>query len=192
MKDTTKKNETAAWQAIITGVGGQGVLFVNRILAMAAQEQGLKVLVSEVHGMAQRGGSVISHLRAGNYHSPLVPMGQANLLFAMEKIEALRNVPYLAPQGTLVVNAHNMDFLSAEAQKTLQKNKITVFYADADTLAQKSKAPLNILMLAAAAFAGVLPVDESRLKKIAFAIQAGADNQQLWDLGAGLATGSRA
>ncbi len=186
MKNGAKKQDTTSWQAIICGVGGQGVLFINRLLALAAQEQGLMVLVSEVHGMAQRGGSVISHLRAGHFKSPLVPSGHANLLFSLDAGEAVRNIPYLASGGRLVVNAPNVNFLSHDAQKALNRHKIEVFYANADALAQQTKAPVNILMLAAAARAGFLPVSELKLQKLA-AAQGGQAGQTLWKQGAALA-----
>jgi indolepyruvate ferredoxin oxidoreductase beta subunit len=163
-------------------VGGQGVLFINHLLAKAALAAGMEVMVSEVHGMAQRGGSVISHLRIGPFHSPLAPLGSADLLFALEKYEAVRNIPYLRQGGNLAVNARNMNFLSADAQKALLKHKIEVFYGDVDSLALKHKTMVNILLLAAAARSGCLPLGEAKLAGLVR--QLHPEVMPAWELGA--------
>lgn len=90
---------------VIVGVGGQGTLLASRILGTLAGEMGLDVKVSEVHGMAQRGGNVITHVRIGDgVHSPLVEPGGADYLLAFEELEALRALPYLKTGGTLIAN----------------------------------------------------------------------------------------
>lgn len=90
---------------VIAGVGGQGILLTSDILAQVAFEQGYDVKKSEVHGMAQRGGSVISEVRFGKkVYSPLIKKGEADFLLGMEKLEALRFLPYLKPEGILIVN----------------------------------------------------------------------------------------
>ena len=93
-----------AQQIVISGVGGQGVLFITRIIAEAAIAKELAVLASETHGMAQRGGSVISHVKIGAFSSPLIRPGQADLLLALkdENIDAL--VGFLNPAGRAVIN----------------------------------------------------------------------------------------
>ncbi|MDR2069379.1 MAG: indolepyruvate oxidoreductase subunit beta [Spirochaetaceae bacterium] len=92
---------------ILAGVGGQGVLSIAAIIARAALTGGLSVRQSEVHGMAQRGGAVLAHLRIadGRIPSDLVPQGGADLIISMEVLESLRYVPWLAPEGTLVTAA---------------------------------------------------------------------------------------
>ena len=91
---------------VICGVGGQGILLASEVLALAALKAGLDVKKSEVHGMAQRGGSVVSHVRFGSkVYSPLVEEGSAHVLLAFEKAEALRWVHYLHPgKGICIVN----------------------------------------------------------------------------------------
>ncbi|MBN2201131.1 indolepyruvate oxidoreductase subunit beta [bacterium] len=90
---------------LIVGVGGQGVLLASELLSDAALRAGFDVKKSEVHGMAQRGGSVSSHVRiAGQVRSPLIPAGQAEALMAFEQAEALRWVHFLRADGTAVVN----------------------------------------------------------------------------------------
>lgn len=95
------KDET--FNVIICGTGGQGILLASEVLCSAAMLQGYDVKKSEVHGMAQRGGSVSSHVRFGRkVHSPLVEKGAADMILAMEKMEGLRWAPYLAPKGRMV------------------------------------------------------------------------------------------
>jgi indolepyruvate ferredoxin oxidoreductase beta subunit len=87
---------------LITGVGGQGTVFMARIIASAAVNRGFEVLGAETIGMAQRGGSVVSHIRIGTPHSPLIPLKQAGVIIAFEPAEAVRSLPFLAPTGKLL------------------------------------------------------------------------------------------
>ena len=90
---------------VITGVGGQGTLLASRILGALAADNSMDVKVSEVHGMAQRGGNVVTYVRIGDrVHSPLVEYGQADVVLAFEQLEALRALPYLKEGGTIVTN----------------------------------------------------------------------------------------
>jgi indolepyruvate ferredoxin oxidoreductase, beta subunit len=90
---------------LLVGVGGQGVVLASAIIADAILSTGLEVKQSEVHGMAQRGGSVFSHLRFGpTVNSPLVPLGTADVLAGFEWAEALRWLSYLKPDGALVAD----------------------------------------------------------------------------------------
>ena len=89
---------------LFAGVGGQGILTSSRVLALAAVDAGLDVKMSEVHGMAQRGGNVDTHVRIGpEVPSSLIPRGGAHFLVAFEKLEALRYLDYLRPDGTAFV-----------------------------------------------------------------------------------------
>ena len=93
----------------LAGVGGQGTLLASEVLCDAFLQSGFDVKKSEVHGMAQRGGSVTTHLRYGpKVFSPLIEPGKADLLIAFEKIEALRFAHYLRPGGAMVVNAQEI------------------------------------------------------------------------------------
>ncbi|MDI6840497.1 MAG: indolepyruvate oxidoreductase subunit beta [bacterium] len=90
---------------LICGVGGQGILLASDILAKVALNCGFDVKKSEVHGMAQRGGAVVSAVRFGDkVYSPLVGDKEADIILAFEKLEALRRVNYLKPGGTYIVN----------------------------------------------------------------------------------------
>ena len=92
---------------ILSGVGGQGVLSVAAIIAQAAVSEGLQVHQSEVHGMAQRGGAVLAHLRIAKeiIYSDLVPKGGAQIILSMEPLESLRYASWLSPEGALVTSA---------------------------------------------------------------------------------------
>ena len=95
---------------MIVGVGGQGTLLTSRIIGKAALEQGFDVKISEVHGMAQRGGSVVTFVRFGDKVSePVVEEGQADLVIAFERLEALRYAHFLKKDGVLVVNDCRID-----------------------------------------------------------------------------------
>lgn len=92
---------------LMTGVGGQGVLMASEVLALAALAEGLEAKQSEVHGVAQRGGSVVSHVRFGpRVRSPLIRCGEVDFLYAAERLEALRYAHYLKPGGAVIMNDH--------------------------------------------------------------------------------------
>lgn len=90
---------------VLSGLGGQGVLFLSRLLAETAIARGLPVLTSETHGMAQRGGVVVSHIKVGGFDSPLVRAGQADLLLVLAEENLPMHLPFLRTGGILVVNA---------------------------------------------------------------------------------------
>jgi len=90
---------------LLAGVGGQGVILASYLLSQVALEAGFDIKQSEVHGMAQRGGSVVSHLRFGEkVYSPLFTAGTADILLSFEPLEALRYLHWLKPEGTLLYN----------------------------------------------------------------------------------------
>ena len=94
---------------LIVGVGGQGVLLASELLSTAAVESGLDAKKSEVHGMAQRGGVVSSHVRFGEkVYSPLIPDGETDVLLAFEIAEALRWIHFLKEDGTVIVNDYRL------------------------------------------------------------------------------------
>jgi indolepyruvate ferredoxin oxidoreductase beta subunit len=90
------------YNIIVAGVGGQGVLFLSEILGEAALREGLDARIAEIHGMAQRGGSVTCHVRIGEVHSPTVMEGSADLIIGFEQLEVLRTLKY-ANRETLVL-----------------------------------------------------------------------------------------
>ncbi|MDR3110866.1 MAG: indolepyruvate oxidoreductase subunit beta [Planctomycetaceae bacterium] len=94
---------------ILVGVGGQGILLASEIVAQAAVASGFDVKTNEVHGMAQRGGSVVAQVRFGEkVYSPLIPSGTAAVLCALEAAESLRAIDYLAQDGLAVVSSQRI------------------------------------------------------------------------------------
>ncbi|MRR38230.1 indolepyruvate oxidoreductase subunit beta [bacterium] len=90
---------------LLVGVGGQGILLASEVLSEAFMQAGYDVKKSEIHGMSQRGGSVVSHVRYGReVHSPIVPEGEGDILFGFEIMETYRSLPLLKKGGTVVAN----------------------------------------------------------------------------------------
>ena len=101
------------YSVMIVGVGGQGTLLASRLLGNAVISAGYDVKVSEVHGMSQRGGSVITYVRYGEeVHSPIIEKGEADLIIAFEQLEAARYLPFLKKGGKIVVNTQQIDPMS--------------------------------------------------------------------------------
>jgi len=132
--------EATRQQVIISGVGGQGVLFVTRLLAEAAINKGLPVFTSETHGMAQRGGTVLSHLKVGDFSSPLIRPLQADILILLKAENLKQHESFLKSGGWAVSNGTgNLDNGSSPAVETV----------DADALAQKieNAKAVNLIVL---------------------------------------------
>ena len=95
---------------MIVGVGGQGSLLASKLLGHLLLEEGYDVKVSEVHGMSQRGGSVVTYVRFGEkVYSPIIDKGEADVIVSFEKLEAARYAEYLKPGGRIVVNTQQID-----------------------------------------------------------------------------------
>jgi indolepyruvate ferredoxin oxidoreductase, beta subunit len=100
-----KEDNMATTNVLFSGVGGQGIILAGKILTKCAFVSGYMVKESELHGMAQRGGSVTSHVRFGEeVYSPLIPKGKADFLVALEELEGLRYAYFLKPQGRVILN----------------------------------------------------------------------------------------
>lgn len=128
---------------ILSGLGGQGILFMTKVLAQTALRKGINVLGAETHGMAQRGGSVVSHLRLGDAQSSLVNSGSADFLLALEENEAYRNLAFLSPGGRLYANADPATFPRRNVQGFLVKLKIGFYAVAATRLALELGTPLS-------------------------------------------------
>ncbi len=95
---------------LLSGVGGQGIILASDIMAEVFLEAGFDVKKSEVHGMAQRGGSVTSHVRFGRkVYSPIIKQGEVDILFSFEELEGLRWLNYVKPDGVIVLNNHKIN-----------------------------------------------------------------------------------
>jgi indolepyruvate ferredoxin oxidoreductase beta subunit len=127
---------------VLSGLGGQGILFMTKVLAQAALDKGFKLMGAETHGMAQRGGSVVSHLRLGNMESSLVPAGTAQFLLALEENEAYRNLPFLRKGGRVYANTPG-PFPREEARPYLERIHAVCRAVPAGQLARELGAPLS-------------------------------------------------
>ncbi len=104
---------------LFAGVGGQGVVLASEVLALVAAAEGYDVKQGEVHGAAQRGGAVVSHIRFGErVYSPLNLRGQVDVFVAFEKLEAVRHAHYLKEGGVLIINDHRIEptYLNSSVQ----------------------------------------------------------------------------
>jgi len=143
---------------ILAGVGGQGIISIASIIGYAALEQGMFLKQSEVHGMSQRGGDVMSNLRISHNEiaSDLIPFGQADMIISIEPLESLRYLPYLSGQGWVITNTRpfnnipnypDMDKIMNEIEKVPHHIAL-----DADATAKEtgSVKAANIVILGAA------------------------------------------
>ncbi|HPZ06973.1 MAG TPA: 2-oxoacid:acceptor oxidoreductase family protein [Candidatus Eremiobacteraeota bacterium] len=133
---------------IIAGLGGQGVLFLTRILSLIAQECNLPFIGSEIHGMSQRGGSVVSHFRIGNMKGPLVREGRADVIFALEESEAYRNLFFLRGGGKIYVDT-GKDFPLSPFKEILLKRNVSAVTINATDMATEisSSSSANLVLL---------------------------------------------
>jgi len=130
------------YQVVIAGFGGQGSVFLVKILALCAGKKDVACLGTENHGMSQRGGAVSCTIKLGNYTNPVIDAYQADLLIGLETNEALRNIKFLKPTGLLAVNAQE-DF-------PINDIRTDVIRVDAFDRAKKKEFPiqgLNVYML---------------------------------------------
>jgi indolepyruvate ferredoxin oxidoreductase beta subunit len=131
-------------QMIISGVGGQGVLLVTRIFAAFALREGYPLIGSEDHGMSQRGGSVMTHLKIGNFDSPVVKKGSADILLSLEKTEAYKTLYYLKPSlngregGLCFINAPDPNYMNQGIKSYLKEKGIETYVFGADQLARET------------------------------------------------------
>jgi len=160
---------------VLTGVGGQGVITAANILGKAAVKAGVNVFVSEVHGMAQRGGSVNCTVRLGDVYGPLVQACSADVIVSTEPIEALRYIDYSNKDTKIITDINPVvpftvstgDEVYPDIEKVYNKIKTygKLYKVDAVKLAKKAGALItkNVVMLGALAGSGVLPFDKKIL-----------------------------
>jgi len=143
---------------LLVGVGGQGTILASKLLTTGLMDAGYDVKMSEIHGMSQRGGSVSSQVRYGEkVESPVIETGSADILVAFEKMEALRNLNYLKPDGKVVVNDYeinSMPILSGKAEYPensfeILKSKAKTIIIDAAGESEKlgNSKVMNIILL---------------------------------------------
>ena len=94
-----------SYNILLAGVGGQGLMLLSAVLGEACTASEMRVVTQEQHGLAQRSGSITAHVRIGEAYSPMIPYGEADLILAMEAMEALRNIEYLKSEGAIVMSS---------------------------------------------------------------------------------------
>ena len=162
---------------IVAGVGGQGVILATEIIGDAALKRGLGVIIGEIHGMAQRGGSVVSHVRiGGDVYSPTIAEGSADAILGLEPVEALRAVKFANSDTRIVMNSKPTVpvTVSTGAYKYPALEEIIeqcreftehIVALDASKIAEEAGSPLvlNIVLVGALAATGLLPIKEEDL-----------------------------
>lgn len=156
---------------ILAGVGGQGVLSVSAVIAAAAMQQGLHVKQSEVHGMSQRGGAVLAHLRLGDrpIASDLVPRGRASLILSMEPLESLRYLEFLSPEGTVITSVNPVknitDYPPLDEVLGRVRRLPHAVLVDGEKLAKAAGSHRATNMVLVGAASEVLPLEASALER---------------------------
>jgi len=183
------KKET---KMILTGLGGQGVVFLTRLLAQTAMALGQPVMVSETHGMSQRGGSVMSHLKIGGSDAPLIRRGTADCLLALEPDEAVRSLPFLREGGLVFVNSANG--LPPEVAEHLERLGIKLFSLPASQMAVDfgTAAVTNVVLAGFAAAHPDLSLPLETLRETVAAIAPRGRELNLRALEAGFEAGQAA
>ncbi len=160
---------------LLCGVGGQGIVLASKLIAAAAMREGHTVHSAETIGMAQRGGSVTSHIRIGaDIGSPLIPFGTADMILAFEPAEAVRNLHYLKPDGTIIVNrtpvqptTESLHATGYDGTKEIAylKTKCNCVVIDGEALCAPfgSVRYLNMIALGAVSATGKLSIPEEAL-----------------------------
>ncbi len=186
---------------ILSGVGGQGILSIATVIGEAATAEGVNLKQAEVHGMSQRGGDVQSNLRLSREEifSDLIPKGKADLIIAMEPMEALRYVPYLSAEGWIVTSSKPFVNIPDYPREQALLDELSSYRhcvkCDIEALAAQNKMPRSanmILLGMAAPFIPILKADS--LKAAVSRIfspkgeQVAADNEAAFELGFSLSS----
>jgi len=158
---------------VLAGVGGQGVITVANLIGRAAVIDGKNVLMTELHGMAQRGGRILVELRIGNYKSPIIPEGRADVLLGFEELEAARNIHKLSENGILLVNRRRIHpvprivkVMEYPEEPLVQLERRGAVFIEADSIALQlgNKKVVNTIMAGSLFSTGMLPLSEDSLK----------------------------
>lgn len=157
---------------ILAGVGGQGTVLASKLIAQAAMDKGFDVRTAETIGMAQRGGCVVSHVRFGNsIYSPMAAEKTADIIIGFEPAEAVRCLPYLKKNATVIVSSKAIkpvtaslsgdSYKGSEMLDFLRKNVKDLIVLDTDAICRECGSPkvLNVALLGAAAASGKLEID---------------------------------
>jgi indolepyruvate ferredoxin oxidoreductase beta subunit len=156
---------------ILAGVGGQGILSIAAIVGVAAVEKGLSLKQAETHGMSQRGGAVVSHLRIADYPiaSDLIPLAGADIILSVEPMEALRYLPFLTKEGWVVTNSTIYDNIPDYPDFNVIEGEIRKLphsvLLDADAMAKELGNPRGSNMVMLGATSPFLPFTSEEIEK---------------------------
>lgn len=158
---------------LITGVGGQGAILASDIIGKAAVVSGLSIRAAETHGMAQRGGSVVNHIRLGTYLGSMIPKKGADIMLALEPMEAVRYLDFLKDGGVIIVNTHPIIPVTVtsglakypDVQEILDvlSEKYVVKAVNANELAYEAGSRLAMNVVMVGAVSGYLPIPKEAL-----------------------------
>ena len=162
---------------VLCGVGGQGTVLASKLIAAAAMKKDIKVMSAETIGMAQRGGSVFSHLRMGeNIYSPMIAEKTADIILGFEPGETVRMLPFLKDNGHVIVSRRpimpvaalsDKEYSGDEMIEYLKKHVNNLLVVDTESACEEIGSPkvLNILLLGAAIHSGALGITEEEMKQ---------------------------
>lgn len=155
-------------QIILAGIGGQGILFSSKVFSELGLKFGLDVMGSETHGMSQRGGSVIAHLKLGKFKSPVIRTGTADILYSFEENETYRTLRFLRRGGLCFVNLEDPGRFEAKVLDYLKKSGITFLSFDASGAASKigSIMSTNIVLIGYSVGTGLVPFKKEDLENV--------------------------
>lgn len=162
-------------QIILSGIGGQGILFASKIFSEWGRAIGLGVMGAETLGMSQRGGSVISHVKIGDFMSPMIKAGSADILYSFHEHEAYRTLGYVKAGGLCFVNLSGLDRFNKDVLDHLQKKEIKLFAFDAGSLAVKigAKRSANIILIGYSSGTGLVPFRKDELRLVVESVSPG-------------------
>ena len=155
-------------QIILAGIGGQGILFSSRIFSELGLRLGLEVMGSETHGMSQRGGSVIAHVKLGGFQSPMIRAGTADILYSFEENETYRTLKFLKRGGICFANLESLSRFDNQIKNYLKEKEIAFRAYDASGEASKigSIMSANIVLLGYSVGTGLVPFKYEDLKHV--------------------------
>jgi indolepyruvate ferredoxin oxidoreductase beta subunit len=175
-------------QIILAGVGGQGILFSSRIFSELGLKFGLEVTGAETHGMSQRGGSVVAHIKIGGYQSPIIRGGTADILYSLDENEAYKSLHFLKEGGLCFVNMTNGNNFNPSILGHLKKKGIAFHVVDASGIAMEmgSVKAANICLLGYSVGTGLVPFTYDDLNDVLRSVSRKSDlgrNIQIFDAG---------
>ncbi|TEU06262.1 MAG: hypothetical protein E3J22_04000 [Candidatus Aminicenantes bacterium] len=155
-------------QIILAGIGGQGILFSSKIFSELGLKLGLDIMGSETHGMSQRGGSVIAHLKLGKFQSPVIRTGTADILYSFEENETYRTLKFLRRGSVCFVNLEDPGRFDQKVLDYLKEKEITFRSFDASGAASKIGSVMfaNILLIGYSVGTGLVPFNYEDLRYV--------------------------